>query len=660
MNGDGSQRPTAAQPPAPSAAQLAVVYATVSDAIMIIDVVPSAVGALPAVPELIVASVNDGFVRVMREDPSRFIGLSVGVVFGAGPRPMHFHELCHQVVREHKISTWEEHTSYFGRRISARVTLTPIIEGGRCVHIVSVSRDITHETEVIEALRAGEQHLEATVRSIGDGFITTDTRGQIVRMNPQAEHTTGFALADVGGRPLHEILPVVDGRTRAPIVAVPRVLQSGEALELGPDALLVTRTGSERPISGTFAPIRDVGGGLSGVVVIYRDVTSERRAAQEKRAVEAERRRTETALRESEARYRTQFEHAPEAIVTIDVDNGRFVEANSNALRLFGYGRDELMRIGPLEVSPSTQPDQRFSWEMIAEHISRAIGGEVPVFEYTILDKAGHAFPCEIRLVRLPGAGMLCRASVVDVTDRKQAEELKRYSRALLEENRLIQAANRLKSEFVANMSHELRTPLNAILGFAELMHDGKIGAVSEEQQQALTDVLASGRHLLDLINGMLDLAKVESGRMEIAPQPVDLHALLAEVVDVSRSLAARKRIELSAHVDPSVSAVVTDPARLKQVLFNYLSNALKFTPDGGRVAVRAQPESESDFRVLVEDSGVGIDEEDLGKLFIEFSQLDAGMTKRHEGTGLGLALTKRIVEAQGGRVGVTSAPGSG
>ncbi len=239
-------------------------------------------------------------------------------------------------------------------------------------------------------------------------------------------------------------------------------------------------------------------------------------------------------------------------------------------------------------------------------------------------------------------------------------QQLHRKNEELVEQNRTVQEANRLKGEFLANMSHELRTPLNAIIGFAELMHDGRIGPVSPEHKEYLGDILTSSRHLLQLINDVLDLSKVESGKMEFHPEPLDLAQLVTEVCDALRTLAAQKRIAVQAEIDPSVDGVTGDPGKLKQTLYNYLSNALKFTPDEGRVTVRVAAEGAETFRLEVEDTGVGIKPEDVSRLFVEFQQLDASTAKKHQGTGLGLALTKRLVEAQGGQVGVRSTPGKG
>jgi signal transduction histidine kinase len=225
-------------------------------------------------------------------------------------------------------------------------------------------------------------------------------------------------------------------------------------------------------------------------------------------------------------------------------------------------------------------------------------------------------------------------------------------------QNRRVQEANRLKSEFLANMSHELRTPLNSIIGFAELLQGGEIASDSPEHREFLGDILKSGRHLLELINDVLDLAKVEAGKIEFRAEPVKLGHLLDEVTAVLRGLAAVKRIRLETELDPEVDELTIDPARLKQVLYNYVSNAIKFTADGGRIAIRAQPHGQDAFRIEVDDNGIGIAPADIGRLFVEFEQLDAGAS--HAGTGLGLVLTKRIVEAQGGTVGVKSTLGKG
>ena len=252
-------------------------------------------------------------------------------------------------------------------------------------------------------------------------------------------------------------------------------------------------------------------------------------------------------------------------------------------------------------------------------------------------------------------------AAVSDITERKRLEDqLRTQNLELEEQNRRVEAASRMKSEFLANMSHELRSPLNGIIGFTELLYDGKLGPIPERPRTFLDRVHSSAKHLLQLINGVLDLSKVEAGRMEFRPEHVSVSGIIQEVTGILDPFADEKQIRIETEIDEQVDQVFTDPGKLKQILHNYLSNALKFTGAGGRVAVRLKSEGASEFRLEVSDTGEGIAEKDFGRLFVEFQQLDATKAKRHQGTGLGLALTKRIVEAQGGRVGVKSKLGEG
>jgi PAS domain S-box-containing protein len=252
-------------------------------------------------------------------------------------------------------------------------------------------------------------------------------------------------------------------------------------------------------------------------------------------------------------------------------------------------------------------------------------------------------------------------AAMSDITELKQLEEQLRSQNLILEErSRRIEDASRLKSEFLANMSHELRSPLNGIIGFSELLFDGKLGALPARPREYVGRIHASASHLLQLINGVLDLSKVEAGKLEFCPERLFISHIVQEVTGILGGLAASKQIRIETAIEAEADEVTTDAGRLRQVLYNYLSNALKFTEGKGCVAVRAKSESATEFRLEVSDTGPGISEKDMAGLFVKFHQLDATAAKRFQGTGLGLALTKRLVEAQGGRVGVASRLGEG
>jgi signal transduction histidine kinase len=236
---------------------------------------------------------------------------------------------------------------------------------------------------------------------------------------------------------------------------------------------------------------------------------------------------------------------------------------------------------------------------------------------------------------------------------------MSRSSAALECRTREAEEANEAKSRFLANMSHELRTPLNGIMGFAELLHDDRLGAVSPEQREGLADILTSSRHLLTLVNDILDLSRVEAGRVSFQPELVDPRSVVGECVDSLRSIADAGAVLVTLEVPRSIPAVRVDPGKLRQVVLNYLSNAINFTPAGGCVTVRVQGVDDR-LRLEVSDTGPGIAPRDHERVFFEFEQLHGGLGRRTGGTGLGLAVTKRLVEAQGGTVGVASTLGEG
>ena len=368
-----------------------------------------------------------------------------------------------------------------------------------------------------------------------------------------------------------------------------------------------------------------------------------------------DRKSAEEALRKSEARKGAILESVLDGIITMDHE-GKLLEFNPAAEEMFGCKRADVVgkSLAELIIPPSLREKHRRG---MAHYLAT---GEGPILgkriEMPAMRADGTEFPIELSVMRIgQDEPPLFTGYFRDITDQNAQEEIRRRSEELEEQNRRVQEANRLKSEFLANMSHELRTPLNGIIGFAELMHDGRVGPVSTQHQEYLGDILTSAKHLLQLINDVLDLSKVEAGKFEFKPEPVIPELLVREVCEIVRTLAAHKRIQLGIEIDAAVTGIVADSRSLKQILYNYLSNALKFTPDEGKVVIRVKPENQDYFRIEVEDSGIGIKADDLGRLFVEFQQLDAGSAKKYSGTGLGLALTKRIVEAHGGKVGVDS-----
>jgi PAS domain S-box-containing protein len=489
-----------------------------------------------------------------------------------------------------------------------------------------------HPDEATLAERLADESMDgrlfsALLESAPDAMVIVNRYGAIVLVNAQTEKLFGYPRVELLGQPVEILIPArfrtKHPKHRAGFFAEPRVRSMGTGLEL----YGLRRDGTEFPIEISLSPIDTSGERLVSSAI--RDLTHRKKA---------------------EETFRGLMESAPDAMVIVGKD-GRIQRVNGQTEKLFGYGREELIGQWVELLVPERfrkrHPGHRNSY--FADPKFRSMGTGLELYG---LRKDGTEFPIEISLSPIETEeGTLVSSAIRDVTERKLLLE---------DQNRRMQEASRLKSEFLANMSHELRTPLNAIIGFAALLHGGKAGPLSAVQTEYLGDILSSSRHLLQLINDVLDLAKVESGRMELSVEAVDLERVVNEVKDILRGLASEKRIAVTVRIAPELGAVVVDSRMLKQILYNYLSNAIKFTPENGRVTIDLRPEGPTHFRIDVEDTGIGIRSEDIVRLFVEFQQLDSGAAKQYPGTGLGLALTKRIVEAQRGTVYVTSEPGKG
>ncbi|HSI08543.1 MAG TPA: ATP-binding protein, partial [Rariglobus sp.] len=396
----------------------------------------------------------------------------------------------------------------------------------------------------------------------------------------------------------------------------------------------IRKDGSRFPAVVSVTALRDAQDAIIGYLLIGTDNTA-------RKQVEEERMRLDQRLRDQHFYTRSLIESNIDALMTTD-PRGIITDVNKQMEALTGCTRDEL--IGAPFKNYFTDPERAeaginlvLSEKKVTDYelTARARDGKETVVSY-------NATTFYDRDRRLQGVFAAAR----DVTERKHFEQSLQ--------------ANRMKSEFVANMSHELRTPLNGIIGFAEFLQDEKPGPLLPKQKEYLGDVLNSARHLLQLINDVLDLAKVEAGKMEMHPEVFPVHKAVEEVTAVIKGIAQKKHIAVGIDVGEGLEAVTLDQHKFKQVLYNLLSNAVKFSDDGGKVDICARRLDRDRLEVRVRDSGIGIKTGDLKRLFTEFEQLDSGTARRFEGTGLGLALTKKIVEFQGGSITVESELGRG
>ena len=273
--------------------------------------------------------------------------------------------------------------------------------------------------------------------------------------------------------------------------------------------------------------------------------------------------------------------------------------------------------------------------------------------EITLLASFAHQAAVAIQNARLYEASRR-HAALLEERVQERTHELEKARRQA-------EAASRFKSEFLANMSHELGTPLHSIIGFAEVLLQGGLGRLTETQERQVSYIARAGAHLKELISDILDLTRVEAGKLTLRPKPLPVADLLMDILAIPRALAYKKGQDLHVDIAPDLPPLWADPVRFKQICFNLLSNAVKFTPQGGRISLGARVVAQGEaggpcLEIRVQDTGIGIRAEDLPRLFQVFTQLDAAASERQEGTGLGLALTKRLVELHGGRIWAESA----
>jgi len=475
---------------------------------------------------------------------------------------------------------------------------------------------------------------QRVLNEIPDAVMATTPDGAVCYWSDGAERLFGYPACEVMGRALADTIVPAEG-----VEEERRLL--AESLAAGAGIYESTRRrkdGSLVHVDISVRTILDKDNRLELIVLSKKDVTR-LKVIRDSRIVEA--------------KFGVLLESMPDGIVMAN-PSGLIVLANSQAERLFGYMRDEL-RGQPIEILlparlRSTHVAHRSNY--FSQPRVRSMGAGL---ELNGVRKDGSEFAVEISLSPIvTDEGTLVMSAIRDISERKRIE------RILQEKNVELGIAARAKDRFLANMSHELRTPLNGIIGFAELMHCGKLGLVSEPHKEYLGDILTCARHLQHLINDILDLAKVGAGRIDLHIEEIDLPRLVGEVRDALRTIAAKKDMTIDVHVAPDLATIIGDAARIRQILYNYLSNALKFSHESSRVQVRCLLEGAENFRIEVEDNGIGIARQDIDRLFVEFQQLDAGSAKRYQGTGLGLALTKRLAEALGGGVEVRSEPGQG
>ncbi len=538
-----------------------------------------------------------------------------------------------------------------GRHVHFLVTKGPVCDArGQVRGLFGISRDITARLELEERLRVWGSAFEKGEFEVAIGDPATNT---IVAANPAFARRRGLAPEDLQGRPITSLF--APERMDATLAQLRGVDDSGhgvlESEHVAPD-------GRRFPVRLDITVVKGADGTPLSRVVFAQDITEERRAqealARYRLDLEAQVTARTDALQQANQRLAdTQFamEQAGIGIQWVDPVSGRFVYVNRHAAGLLGYTPEQMLALGLPDVDPG------LSGSGFAAHSERWRREGRTQFESRLRARDGHSVPVEVTSYFLQaggGDGGRFIQFVVDISRRREVQA------ALQDAKEGAERANRAKSAFLANMSHEIRTPMNAIIGLTHLMQRD---ARDDTQRTRLRKVDGAARHLLQVINDILDLSKIDAGKLTLEDVVFARDELLGRVTDVVNQEAAAKGLELVTDVSGLPPRLRGDPKHLAQALINLLANAVKFT-ERGWVRVRGETVAEDGARVLlrfeVRDTGIGIAPAQQALLFQDFGQADSSTTRRFGGTGLGLALTRRLARLMGGDAGVISAPGQG
>jgi PAS domain S-box-containing protein len=511
-----------------------------------------------------------------------------------------------------------------GRRIKVSLGVSPIhLADGTVIGAAKIARDITEA----KRLERDAQHFAAIVDSSDDAIISKDLNGTIVTWNRAAERLFGYAAAEIVGRSIRIIVPADRQQEEDHVlasVARGETVDHFETVRLRQDGTLV-------PISLTVSPIRSAAGEIIGASKIARDLSRSMRAQRDTLQLAA------------------IVDSSDDAIISKDL-NGVIMSWNAAAEAMFGYTASEMRGQSIRRLIPD---DRQQEEDEVLSRIRR--GERVEHYETIRVRKDGTTIPVSLTVspIRSPDGTVIGASKIArDISDRKRAEEERQRLLTLARE------ASRLKDEFLATLSHELRTPLNAIVGYLRMIQSGLL--TGEKQARALDTVARNATSLSQIVEDVLDVSRIVSGKVRLDVQPVELSDLIQQAAETIRPAADAKGVRVEKTLDPRAGPVSGDPERLRQVLWNLLSNAVKFTPRDGRVQVRLE-QVDSHVEITVSDTGTGIPAEFLPYVFDRFRQADASIGREHGGLGLGLAITRHLVELQGGRIFAASGgPGQG
>lgn len=492
------------------------------------------------------------------------------------------------------------------------------------------------------ALRESEEQYRSLVEASEGIIVMVDADGCMVYANAQAAAMVGGPVATLPGAALGALQPILLGAEGLDRLRDVLTANAGVVFETASGACWYR---------SSVQPVRNAAGKATTALLMATDITKLKCAQQALQELNSS---LEVRIQERTAEIEDLYDNAPAGYHSVDAD-GRILRINQTELTWLGYTREEVLgRAIETFLTPASAEAFRIHFPALLAQ------GRIHDLELDMVRKDGSLLPIVANATALcDGAGrfVMSRATIFDNSARKAAEEALRMA------NLEMARAMRLKDEFLANMSHELRTPLNGILTMCELLDEQIYGPLNERQLRSVHQLQTSGRHLLALISDLLDLSKIEAGKFDLALRPVDPDEVCRASLSFVYGLAQKKGQRLDYEYNAPQAMLLADPRRLKQILVNLLDNAVKFTPEGGQVRLAVTVSGDRRWvEFAVQDTGPGIAPDAMPRLFQPFTQLDAGLARQFEGTGLGLALVKRLAVQHGGSVRVASAglPGEG
>jgi PAS domain S-box-containing protein len=534
------------------------------------------------------------------------------------------------------------------------VTATGVYKEGMVIAITFICRDITQQQQLMNALRDSVEFSSGLLNNAPNPILVINADCSIRYVNPALESLTGYSFGHVVGTSS----PFPWWTDHSPDAEQ----YMEEALEKGiykVEKLFQKKNGNNFWVEVTTVPVY-IEGELKYSIANWVDITDRKNMEHEIRthAQELKKRvaKRTKEVKDSEKKFRHLIEYANDAIFIADT-HGTIIEVNKKSCEFTGYTREELLSKKLIDfVKSSEREKNRKMFAQVEEGIS------TENFETTLIRKDGTAMTILLNMVMSEFSGeRIIQGIARDITQRKIMEkERESYIKALEKLNEKLAEADKLKTQFLATMSHELRTPLNSIIGFTDIILAGMSGPISEEVREQLEIVSGSSKHLLNLINDILDLSRIESGKLELILTTFTLEDIIQEVVRIHSPMAKEKSLQLSYDLQPGLPSITNDKTRIKQILMNLVNNAIKYTHEGS-VSLEARLSRNNQLvHITVRDTGIGISQENVKDIFQAFKQLDSGSTRRYEGAGLGLYLSKKLVDLLGGEISVESEKNKG